>query len=392
MGEEGTSAQDIIERYGIDHTKRFGEGGYGATFAAKDRKTGEDCVVKVIDTRKMKVHLIKKECDFLEKVRGHKNVINMYNHTLGVAKHSHLYFIFMEKASGGELFDQLSTHGGPVPERLTLQYVVGLANAIHHCHQCGVAHRDIKLENVLLNNEGDVKLIDFGLSHQYPVTNGQVDKSQPIQGFCGSKSYAAAEVLHGRGYDGFVADMWSLGVCVFGLLNGFFPVDEAKVTDWRFKKLKQAQDTGNKDSVKVILSWYRRDAKHLSPEAVDLMNQLLRIDPSERPTIGAVLHHPWITGGKLLDPQEQDEMAFRSLSNYPGSSNEELHYRGSGGVFSSSMVDDMEIEAEGPVYRSFASMAALEDDEDESPMEMPMMARQAAFGGQESSFGDIFAF
>merc|ERR1711908_249506 len=105
---------------------------------------------------------------------------------------------------------------------------------------------DLKLENVLLNDAGVLKLIDFGLSHQYArdAKTGEIDRSRPITGFCGSKSYAAPELLAGAFYDGYQADMWSIGVCLFGLLNGFFPVDEAKPSDWRYTKLVKAQQLG----------------------------------------------------------------------------------------------------------------------------------------------------
>ena len=277
----------------------------------------------------------------------------------------------MERASGGELFDQLTTHNGPVPEDVTKGFVVGIVKAMDFCHRCGVAHRDIKLENVLLNSEGVVKLIDFGLSHQYhrDPTTGAVDRTKLIEGFCGSKSYAAPEVLVGRGYDGYAADMWSLGVCLFGLLNGFFPVDEAKASDWRFTKLVKAQEE-SKSSMTTILAWYKKTTKHISPEAVDLLDQLLRIDPAGRPTIGSVLQHPWIIGSKLGPEVMPDE---------------ELHYRGAG-MQRSFDYDDMEIMDDGPVYRS---LGGAPDFEDEPLPQMPGLARQAAFGGQES-LGDIF--
>jgi len=364
---------NVFEKYTIDHTKRFGEGGYGATFAAQDRKTGEQIVVKVIDTRKMKVSLIEKECQFLETVRGNEHIINIKAHTIGQGKHSHLYFIFMERASGGELFDQLTTHNGPVPEQIARGFMAQLCDAIAYCHALGVAHRDIKLENVLLNDAGVVKLIDFGLSHQYAVdAKGVVNRSQPIEGFCGSKSYAAPEVLLGRGYDGYQADMWSLGVCLFGLLNGFFPVDEAKSSDWRFNKLCKAQELG-KSSVTTILGWYKKTPAHLSGNAATLLDALLNINPMKRPTIQDVLNSPFITGKEAVDIVDEGE----------------LHYRGAGmqyeiGAFAA---DDMEIMDDGPVYRSLGG--AFGDEEPEMPPP-PGIARQAAFGGIADSFGDIF--
>merc|ERR550514_965887 len=118
-----------------------------------------------------------------------------------------------------------------------------MLDGLAYCHLAGVAHRDLKLENVLLNEAGALKLIDFGLSHVYPrLADGvSVDRSKPLRDVCGSKSYAAPEVLASKGYDGFAADMWSIGVCLFAMLSGFFPLDEAATGDWRYPKLCEAQ-------------------------------------------------------------------------------------------------------------------------------------------------------
>lgn len=377
MADTPSSSKDIFERYRIDHTKRFGEGGYGATFGAQDLQTAESLVVKVIDTRKMKLALILKECQFLETVRGNEHIINVRAHCLGENRHSHLYFIFMERASGGELFDQLTTHNGPVPEATARGFMVQLCDGVAHCHACGVAHRDLKLENVLLNDAGVVKIIDFGLSHQYDRDKaGNVDRSTPIQGFCGSKSYAAPEVLVGRGYDGFQADMWSLGVCLFGLLNGFFPVDEAKPTDWRYQKLVKTQELG-KSSVVTILGWYKKTPAHLSHNAVNLLDALLNVNPAKRPSIQDVLAHPFITGKEATSSIAYEDMA------------DSLHYRGAGVQYGAFAADDMEIMDDGPVYRSLGGGLDLADDDLVEAPQMPGLARQAAFGGA-LGLGDIF--
>merc|ERR1719506_2764438 len=152
----------------------------------------------------MKPEAIQKECQILE-VLTHANVISVKGHGLGKDKYAHLYFIFMELASGGELFDQVIERGAnAMPEDVARGYFCQLLDGVAYCHLAGVAHRDLKLENVLLTKEGRVKVIDFGLSHVYPrLADGTIDRTKPLKDVCGSKSYAAPEVLGARGYDGF---------------------------------------------------------------------------------------------------------------------------------------------------------------------------------------------
>eukprot|EP00966_Prymnesium_polylepis_P318308 7352136-Prymnesium_polylepis.1 len=112
----------------------------------------------------------------------------------------------MESAHG-ELFDLLDEEG-PLSESRARGIIRQLCAGVAHCHACGVAHRDLKLDNALLDGDGVVKLIDFGLSHQYardPAT-GAVDHRTPLRGACGSRSYAAPELLARLPYDGFEAD------------------------------------------------------------------------------------------------------------------------------------------------------------------------------------------
>lgn len=198
----------------------------------------------------------------------------------------------MEVSSGGELFSKLcDEHDNPTPltEDATRRFMRQLLAGVTHCHARGVAHLDLKLENVLLSSDDAIKIIDFGLSHQYAPTSTATpqadwDRSVPLRAVCGSKSYAAPEVLAGTGYDGFEADVWSLGVCAFALLSGFFPLDEAGGGDWRFDRLRRAQPLG-RSTVGTIFSWYQRDAGHLSGEVIELLDGMLTINPAHRMTM-----------------------------------------------------------------------------------------------------------
>ena len=296
-----------LERYSIDYSHSFGYGGYGTTYAATDMLTGEKLAAKVVDLTKMSLVAIRNECRALELLRGHSSVIALRAHGLGRsggaagsedgAGKSDRYVIVMERAPGGELFDHIGNHKQPMPESRARPLGLQVIAAIEHCHRQGIAHRDVKLENLLLSADGQaVKLIDFGLCHLYSCdSHGRLDCSRPVRGFCGSSTYAAPEVIRGGEYDALAADMWSLGVCLFGMLNGFLPVDRAAPGDWRYDRMLKAQGSkSGRWSVVQILSWYRKSATHMSVEAVALLDQLLQIDPTRRPSAADVCNHPWV--------------------------------------------------------------------------------------------------
>ena len=83
-----------LDKFSVDFGKKYGEGGYGATFLAVEKASGEKMAVKLIDTRRMKLDAIQKECQILETLT-HPNVISVKGHGLGAAQHGHIYFIFM---------------------------------------------------------------------------------------------------------------------------------------------------------------------------------------------------------------------------------------------------------------------------------------------------------
>jgi len=351
-----------FDQFAIDQSKKYGEGGYGATFAAADRQSGEKLAVKIINTTRMQPQAIVKECQILESL-SHPNVISVKGHGKGRdAQTQHLYFIFMELAGGGELFDQVIDRGAnAMPEATARGFFRQMIDGVAYCHLAGVAHRDLKLENVLLNDAGIIKLIDFGLSHRYPrLADGTLDRSRPLREVCGSKSYAAPEVLAARGYDGFAADVWSLGVCLFAMLSGFFPLDEASANDWRFPKLCDAQANG-RSTVTAVYGWYRRSAAHLSKEVVHLLDALLTIDPSKRLTMAQLREHAWV----LDKPFPVQDQGVFNPSQLVGDEGPTYRGIGSGGYADLSYAE----EDEAPVYRSLGGP-------EESPLPAPTLARQ----------------
>jgi len=331
--------ESLFDKYAIDRTKKYGEGGYGATFAAVEKASGQPLACKLIDMRRMREDAIKKECKILETLT-HPNVISVKGHGPGVSSNDrHIYYIFMELASGGELFDQVIDRGATAMDEPTARGFFGqIIDGIAYCHLAGVAHRDLKLENVLLNEKGVIKVIDFGLSHVYPrAADGSVDRTKRLHDVCGSKSYAAPEVMANTadGYDGYAADMWSLGVSIFAMLSGFFPLDEATMNDWRYPKLLEQQRRGQ-STIATVYQWYKRPL-HLSPEVRHMIDGLLTIDPRKRMTMEQLLQHPWIVGTKFGGAGSMDQGSFN-----PG----------------------MEVgDGDGPTYRGFQGGPAHDDQE-----------------------------
>lgn len=214
-----------------------------------------------------------------------------------------------------------------------------MLTAVRHCHALGIAHRDIKLENVLLNKAGVIKLIDFGLAHTYPRADDKsIDRSEKLFDVCGSHSYAAPEVLaadrrRGLGYDGFAADAWSLGVSLFCLIAGFLPLDRASDRDWRFRKRRDEQAADPSASATAIVHrWYGRNTAYISPEIVDLLDSLLLIDPKKRMTLDSAAEHPWVQEltlepSAVISQSTSDETAFAGPDSYDDFFDERPVYR-----------------------------------------------------------------
>jgi len=378
VGEDGEAAADestnLDKHFTVDRTRKFGEGAYGVTFGATEVASARAVAVKVINTQKMRgpnaVERCRTECTILERL-DHPNVIKVLGHGTGpqAEAQAHLYFIYMELASGGELLDQVLT-ANALGEAVARSFMRQMFSGVEHLHARGVAHRDLKLENVLLTEVGggQIKIIDFGLSHVYPKTaTGAVDRSTPLVDICGSPSYCAPEVRAGVGYDGFQADVWSLGVCFFAMLSGFFPLEESSDQDPRFNALLAAQRQG-RTTTQTVYGWYGQSYAHLSPAAVELLDGMLTMNPAQRLRLPDVLGHRWLDAPPPEAPVEE-EPAYRSLSYSTSNGNAEWD-----GV-------DEEYGCDTHVYRGLGDLL----DECKPPVTPPpALTKQAAFGNTQS--------
>jgi len=206
----------------------------------------------------------------------HRNIVQYYGQYGLSDPSSDCTFIFLEYASGENLHTMLTSRGRFSPEDacgLFLQLVL----ALQHCHVKGVAHLDVKCENVVLENSGNLKLIDFGLSVI-------VDEEQNKMCECyrGSPLYMAVEIFSQNPYDPFLADAWATGIVLFRMLTNAFP--------WKSKNYE--------DLVEEVCEHQIDWPSVLSEEAVQMLGRLLEPKPELRMDLNQVSGHPWVLSFK----------------------------------------------------------------------------------------------
>lgn len=156
-------------------------------------------------------------------------------------------------------------------EKVACEKFCQIISAVEYCHLKNIVHRDLKIENLLLDANMNVKLVDFGFANYFDLKN-------PLNTFCGSPPYAAPEIFVGKKYYGPEIDIWSLGVILYVLVSGSLPFDSENL-----QRLKN-----------LILNCKYRIPYYLSSECEHLIKNLLVVNPSKRFKIQQIKAHKWI--------------------------------------------------------------------------------------------------
>lgn len=203
--------------------------------------------------------------------------------------------LVMELCAGGDLLNFVRKRKKceePLAKVLFKQIIEGIG----YIHSKSILHRDIKLDNILLDGKGEVKIADFGVSKT--VKAGEIMYEQS-----GTPAYIAPEIIKNEGYKGFKADLWSAGVVLFALLFGTVP----------FKA------NNMKDLHQQILHAKYNMKEDVSESAKDLIRGLLNTNPKKRLSVRQVLEHPWLVGAELLSRDifnEVEKEVIRSEFTY----------------------------------------------------------------------------
>jgi len=268
--ERAFNMRYIIEN---DH---FAKGAYGKIEIAMDKMSKERVAIKRIP-KSTPIKMVQAEVRAGQVVGEHPNIALFHKyHDFG-----DLHTLIFSLIDGEDLFSHLEQTGfTPKSEDIARSIITDVTTAIQHVHSKNIAHRDIKLENILMDKKGKAFLIDFGLCAS--VEDGKLSRE-----WCGSDNYLAPQIVRRTPYDGFQADVFSIGVVAFALLFGVFPFECLQVNS------RYSNDPSR--PLPRLRVRFPTDVK-VSREAKELLVAMLEDDPDMRITVDEILKHKWITG------------------------------------------------------------------------------------------------
>ncbi|KAI0002482.1 hypothetical protein BJV74DRAFT_816063 [Russula compacta] len=263
LGKELSSTKiKVVGNYTLGRV--IGEGAYGKVRLGTHRLTSTRVAIKQIP--KALSATLTREIHHHRQLH-HPHITQLYE----VIATENSIWLVTELCSGGELFDYL-TEKGRLSEEETRHIFGQICLAVNYLHEKGIVHRDLKLENVLLDERCRVKLGDFGFTREF-------DRGTYLETYCGTTGYAAPEMLEGKKYLGPEVDVWSLGVILYCLLTGGLPFDHDDESVMRA----------------MVIRGVFEDPEWLSDHIRDLVRKILQKDPVRRITIPQILAHPWFT-------------------------------------------------------------------------------------------------
>ncbi|XP_006560600.1 calcium/calmodulin-dependent protein kinase II isoform X41 [Apis mellifera] len=255
--------------------EELGKGAFSVVRRCVQKSTGHEFAAKIINTKKLTARdfqKLEREARICRKLQ-HPNIVRLHD---SIQEENYHYLVF-DLVTGGELFEDIVAREF-YSEADASHCIQQILESVHHCHHNGVVHRDLKPENLLLASKAKgaaVKLADFGLAIEVQ------GEAQAWFGFAGTPGYLSPEVLKKEPY-GKPVDIWACGVILYILLVGYPPFwDEDQ------HRLYAQIKTGSYD-------YPSPEWDTVTPEAKNLINQMLTVNPSKRITASEALKHPWI--------------------------------------------------------------------------------------------------
>ena len=271
--------------------RRIGQGAFGKVNLGLNVLTG-----RVVAIKSFKTTPIKKFQHRMKKIQYETELMKRFNHKnitkiLEVFNDEEYMLIIMEYINGGNLFSFVKKRrklSEKMAKFLFRQIILG----IQHIHSKNVVHRDIKLENILIDFDNNVKICDFGI--------GKVleNEDELLYDKCGTPMYMAPEIIlanDDNGYKGFPVDIWSSGITLYIMLSGSLPFNiKNKNNNKEDMALNSIKDKNNIFLQNQIINVKPKEIENISIEAKNLLKGLLNKNPSKRLTCSQILNHPWL--------------------------------------------------------------------------------------------------
>ena len=271
------SINETIAEIHFKINKKLGEGMFSTVKLATHSLTGEQVAIKILEktriANKEDKERINREIQIMKKLK-HYNIVKLYH----VVENKLTIYLIQENIPGKEFMEYL-TKKGKLKEIEACKFYHQIISGLEYIHQCGIAHRDFKPENILITNDNTIlKIIDFGLGNLYK--NNQLLKTS-----CGSPCYAPPEMIKDQSYNGALTDIWSSGIILYLMLCGKLPFYHDE----------------NEIMYKQILSGNFELPNYLSDNAKDMLKKILEIDPKKRINFEQIKAHPWFN---IIDKNE----------------------------------------------------------------------------------------
>jgi len=274
-----SSEVNALEKKGYVISRKIGQGSYATVHLAEYSEGGRrvKLACKIFDKERAPKDFLDKffprELDILTRIEN-PHIIQVHS----ILQRGPRVFIFMRYAENGDMLDFIRQNG-LVPERQAKIWFRQMVQGLQYLHSLNIAHRDLKCENILLSRHWNVKLADFGFARFCVDNDGKRVLSQT---YCGSAAYAAPEVVSGTPYNPKLADVWSLGIILYIMVNATMPFDDSNL-----KKLLKDQ---------LARKWdFRSRVKDvLTPTLTQLVRNVLEPDITQRITLDRISAHDWV--------------------------------------------------------------------------------------------------
>ena len=245
----------------------LGRGSYATVYKARHKKINEFVAIKQIYKVKTTREKFSKELSLMKQI-DHPFAIVLYDSF----EDNDNFYLVMEYVEGETLISYLQNYS-PLPEWKVHYIFIELISCLHYFHtQLKLVHRDLRLENIMIDKKGNIRLIDFGLGNFYG------GHTQLLKTMCGSPSFASPEMLKGEQYT-YTTDLWSAGCILYTLAIGKLPFEDHNITNL----------------INKILSSEPLYPTSLSHNLTQLIKHLLIKNNVQRASYAYISRHPWIT-------------------------------------------------------------------------------------------------